>query len=175
MRTNIIKENWKFLLSIPISTFFLIYFVSVLLENYCPDSICKCHDTIPTELFIITSFSILAVILTTSSLFLLKKTEDKIARNIELIGKIVKKNTSSNQKKLCVLDFLKPKERKVFTYIAKNGGASLQSEIVKYLGLSKLEVHRIISELIKKGLVKKNPMGKRNKIEIKKEVLKNIK
>jgi uncharacterized membrane protein len=65
---------------------------------------------------------------------------------------------------------LMPEERLVIDELKKCKGSMLQSQLVKRTGLSKVKMHRIISKLALKGIIKKYPYGLTNKIVLEKEI-----
>ncbi len=60
--------------------------------------------------------------------------------------------------------YLTPDEKHAIGELEKNGGELLQKELGYRLDLSRVKVHRIIQKLEDKGVVKKIPYGRTNKI-----------
>ena len=65
-----------------------------------------------------------------------------------------------------VLVTSKPDERKVLEVLAAHDGKHMQKLVVKESGLSKLRVHRIISRLAERGIVKVTKSGNTNEVSL---------
>jgi uncharacterized membrane protein len=67
-------------------------------------------------------------------------------------------------------NLLLPDEKTIIHFLKENGFESTQSRLVKETGLSKVQVHRILSRLEAKGVLEKHKYGLTNKIVLKKEL-----
>ncbi len=65
-----------------------------------------------------------------------------------------------------VLRFLKEDEKKVVEVLRKSDNESLQKDIVKLTGLSKIKTHRIIARLAERGIISAKRQGKTNKVRL---------
>ena len=65
-----------------------------------------------------------------------------------------------------VLRFLKEDEKKVVEYLHNSGNESLQKDIVKDTGFSKLKTHRILARLAERGLITAQRQGKTNRVRL---------
>ena len=77
---------------------------------------------------------------------------------------LIREKEIRSTKKMIFDSFLLPEEKKVLSEIEKRGGSATQSEISRNTGLSRVKIHRIIKNLEKKNLVKKQPYGMTNRI-----------
>jgi len=64
---------------------------------------------------------------------------------------------------------LNEEEQKIFDLIIERGGVILQDEIVKELDYSKAKVSKIVRKLEEKGIIRKEPYKKTNKLYLRKE------
>ena len=60
-------------------------------------------------------------------------------------------------------------EKKIYNLIVERGGSMLQDEIVKETGFSKAKVSKLLRKLEEKGIIKREPFRKTNKVYLKKE------
>ncbi|MEM3373821.1 MAG: hypothetical protein QXE31_01240 [Candidatus Woesearchaeota archaeon] len=74
-----------------------------------------------------------------------------------------------------ILKLLNTDERKVIKKIVENEGKILQMEITYMEGFTKVKSHRIIENLIKKGIVEKSDLGKTKMITLNKDLYHLIK
>lgn len=65
-----------------------------------------------------------------------------------------------------VLKALKPDERKVFEVLLQHEGRYLQKMMKSETGMSRLQVHRVVSRLAERGLVTVKPVGNTNEVSI---------
>jgi len=65
-----------------------------------------------------------------------------------------------------VLRFLKDDERKVVEVLRNSGNESLQKDIVKDTGFSKIKTHRILARLAERGLITAQRQGKTNRVRL---------
>ncbi len=65
-----------------------------------------------------------------------------------------------------VLRFLKEDEKKVVEVLRNSGNESLQKDIAKQTGLSKIKTHRVIARLAERGVVKAQRHGRTNRIRL---------
>ena len=61
-------------------------------------------------------------------------------------------------------------EKQVVELLLENQGAVPQYELARLSGLNKLQTHRLILKMEKKGIIKKTRLGKINKIELNKDL-----
>ncbi|MCX6816109.1 MAG: MarR family transcriptional regulator [Candidatus Aenigmarchaeota archaeon] len=79
------------------------------------------------------------------------------------------KELASAKEKITSL-LLLPEERMIINELKKAKGSITQSQLVRNTGLSKVKMHRIVSRLAAKGIIKKYPYGLTNKIVLEKDV-----
>ena len=63
-----------------------------------------------------------------------------------------------------LLDMLNTEDKKIIKHLIKNKGVSTQYELSKIENMTKLKVHRSLEKLEQKNIVKKEKLGKINKI-----------
>jgi len=110
--------------------------------------------------------------------FISKRLEEKIEMNMKIISKLVnKKNLIPNKNysmkinnKNIILKFLSPNERKVLEKLIEGKGMTLQAEISRMEGMTKLKTHRIVKDLTLKGIVKTETYGKTKRIILSKDI-----
>lgn len=68
---------------------------------------------------------------------------------------------------------LTERERAIVDYLADRGGWAEQREISKELGLTRLQTHRVILSLRKRGIVETEPHGRTNIVKLKTEKTNN--
>ena len=71
-----------------------------------------------------------------------------------------------------VLSVLDEYERKVMNSIIASGGETTQKKVVKETNLSKAKVSRVVKDLVSRGLIEVERMGRTNKLRIVKKKLK---
>ena len=81
----------------------------------------------------------------------------------------LKKNTK------IILNFLTSPEKKVIETLMENGGKVQQYELSHLPSLNKLKTHRILLNLEQKGVIRKEKLGKVNKIVLDKELYEVLK
>ncbi len=64
--------------------------------------------------------------------------------------------------------FLLPEEKAIINELKKAGGEMTQKELVSRTGLTKVKIHRVISKLEAKNIIKRYPYGMTKKIVIEK-------
>jgi uncharacterized membrane protein len=65
-----------------------------------------------------------------------------------------------------VLRTLRPDERKVFDVLLAHDGRYMQKRLKSETGLSRLQVHRVVSRLAKRNLVIVKSVGNTNEISV---------
>ena len=65
-----------------------------------------------------------------------------------------------------VLRFLKEDEKKVVEFLHSSGNESLQKDIVKDSGFSKIKTHRILARLAERGLITAQRQGRTNRVRL---------
>jgi len=108
-------------------------------------------------------------IISPASLILLFVGLVSIAGGISIFNLIREKEIKTTKEKLTSL-LLTPEERQIVEEIKKAGGDITQSHLVIKTNLSKVKIHRVISKLEKKGIVKKHQYGLTNKIVLEKDL-----
>ena len=66
--------------------------------------------------------------------------------------------------------FLLPEEKEVMELLRRSAEGATQNELVRKTGLSKVKVHRILSKLETRGIVKRHPYGLTKKVVLAKKV-----
>ncbi len=77
-----------------------------------------------------------------------------LSGEVERKEKIIRHNTD------VILKFLQPDEKKVIEKLVDNHGKIQQAEITYMEGFTKVKAHRIVESLMKKGIVRKEALGK---------------
>lgn len=83
-------------------------------------------------------------------------------------------NTNKNQQEKIVqtiLNLLEKEERNIIKYLIKNNGVATQYELTKIANTHKVKVHRILEKMIVNNILKKEKVGKINKIYLNREIL----
>lgn len=68
-----------------------------------------------------------------------------------------------------LMNLLNYEDKKIITYLKDNNGVSTQYELTKISGLTKLKVHRSIEKLERNNILRKEKLGKINKIYLNKK------
>lgn len=68
-----------------------------------------------------------------------------------------------------LMNLLNYEDKKIINYLRDNNGVSTQYELTKISGLTKLKVHRSIEKLEKNNILRKEKLGKINKIYLSKK------
>ncbi len=89
-------------------------------------------------------------------------------------GQIPKTETSKGEGKV-ILKFLGSNERKVVERLLESGGKCQQIELSRLPGLSKVRTHRIIRDMERKGIIRKEKYGKVNLIVLDRKLLDSLK
>jgi len=171
------KKNLFILLLIPIIlAIAVIFYFSVIHQP----STGTCQRMVPIYILWISLVVIILIIVPTSYFLISKSLEEKLKNNMELISNIVKKEKNGNGIKKkednnnqLFLKFLNLTERKVVEKLIENKGITLQSEISRMEGMTRLKTHRAVKELERKGIIKIESFGKSNRIILTKDI-KNI-
>ena len=125
---------------------------------------------IPLPIFWLTSFFLFLGTIFLSYWFVSRKLERKLEKMIKVIERSIETKTqnkraiSFNSDRDLILRFLSYGERKAIEKLIEKKGAVLQAELSKIEGMNKLKAHRAVQELLKKGLVRKEKVGKTFKI-----------
>ena len=82
---------------------------------------------------------------------------------------VLEKNTK------IILNFLTGQERKIIETLLENNGKVQQYELSHLPNLNKIKTHRILLHLEQKGVIKKEKLGKINKIVLNKELYEVLK
>lgn len=69
-----------------------------------------------------------------------------------------------------ILKLLTPPEKEIVNKLLENEGRCLQSKLTRETNLSKVQVFRTLEELLRKGIIKKEPYGKTNTIKLDREL-----
>ncbi|MGV8163092.1 MAG: helix-turn-helix transcriptional regulator [Candidatus Nanoarchaeia archaeon] len=92
-----------------------------------------------------------------------------LSSDLEKKDKTLKSNTA------VLLKLLSAEERKVINKLLDNNGKVHQSEITYMEGFTKVRAHRLVEILLKKGIVKKETLGKARLITLEKELYEVLK
>jgi uncharacterized membrane protein len=131
---------------------------------------------IPLPIFWLTSFFLFLGTIFLSYWFVSRRLEKKIEKMIKVIERSIetkKQNKRSiffNSDRDLILRFLSYGERKVIEKLIEKRGVILQAELSRIEGMNKLKAHRAVQELLKKGLVRKEKIGKTFKIYLNEDV-----
>jgi len=132
---------------------------------------------IPVHILLILSVLLIVSTVPMSYYFMSQKLEEKLEKNMRLFVKLIKKNNLIPDKSLIKIDskniilkFLNSGERKVLEKLIERKGEVLQSEISRAKGMTKLNTHRAVKDLKRKGVIEVQPYGKTNRIILAKEV-----
>lgn len=88
---------------------------------------------------------------------------------------LVKQEKTLENNAKVILNFLTPNERKVIHTLLENNGKVKQYELTYLPGLNKVKTHRIIKDLAAKGVIKKEKLGRVNRIVLDKELYQVLK
>ena len=86
-----------------------------------------------------------------------------------------KKNKSLKNNTKIILNFLSNDEKSIIEKLIKANGEIPQYELTYLPGLNKVKTHRILENLLKKGIIKKEKYGKINKIILDKDIFEILK
>lgn len=125
--------------------------------NGINNSLTNIDDDLKNNWYLLPSFAFMGLIIGLIVFYLMFEKEEKKE-------KVVKKNT------LKILDILSKEDKLIIDKLLKNNGEVRQYEITYTQGLTKLKVHRILRKLEDKGIIKKEKIGKVNKIILDKEI-----
>jgi len=89
--------------------------------------------------------------------------------------KVIQQKQSLKKNTKIILNFLTDQERKVIETLLENNGKVQQYELSHLPNLNKLKTHRILVNLEQKGIIKKEKLGKINKIVLNKELYEVLK
>jgi len=84
--------------------------------------------------------------------------------------KVVQQEKSLKKNTRIIVNFLTGQEKKVIETLLENDGKVQQYELSHLPSLNKLKTHRILFNLEQKGVIKKEKLGKINKIILNKEL-----
>lgn len=148
------KENIKQILFYSIVIFFVLILSLTTLSFYFVD-----NQNVPVYLQIFVDYHvifmfIIAILGIFFGSFIQIMSERKIERN--------EKKLETMQE--FFLESLSNENKKIIIYLIKNNGVSNQYELTKLENLTKLKVSRALEDLEKKGLVRKEKIGKINKV-----------
>jgi uncharacterized membrane protein len=131
---------------------------------------------IPLPIFWLTSLFLFLGTIFLSYWFVSRRLEKKIEKMIKVIERSIEVKTQDNRNipfdsdRDLILRFLSYGERKVIEKLIEKGGVILQAELSRIEGMNKLKAHRAVQELLKKGLVRKEKVGKTFKIYLNEDV-----
>ncbi|MEM0465281.1 MAG: winged helix-turn-helix transcriptional regulator [Candidatus Pacearchaeota archaeon] len=141
------------ILTFSIITFFIFiisFIVFYATENFSP--VCGCR--LPLWFIVVSTASLgLFVGLITYYIFSNNFMKERIEKNY-----------------LKILDFLDEENREILKLIIKNNGEINQSYLTKSIGINKVKVSRIVSKMIKKGILQKEKRGMTNKLILNKDL-----
>jgi len=90
-------------------------------------------------------------------------------------NKVIQQEQSLKKNTKIILNFLTGQERKVIETLLENNGKVQQYELSHLPNLNKLKTHRILLNLEQKGVIRKERLGKINKIVLNKELYEVLK
>jgi uncharacterized membrane protein len=131
---------------------------------------------IPLPIFWLTSLFLFLGTIFFSYWFVSRRLEKKIEKMIKVIERSIEVKTQDNRKisfnsdRDLILRFLSYGERRVIEKLIEKRGTILQAELSRIEGMNKLKAHRAVQELLKKGLVRKEKIGKTFKIYLNEDV-----
>ena len=131
---------------------------------------------VPFHIFTISLILLIIAVVPLSYYFLSKSLDEKLARNMSLISKLMKtnRNTGAVAKSVntrsVVLKFLTSDERKVVEHLVSKKGLTLQSEITRMKDMTKLRTHRAVKNLESKEILFSEEHGKTNKLVLAKDI-----
>ncbi len=160
------KKSLVFFVALTILVFFPVYY---LIEDYYVHTLCQCQleMVVPALVLISTlSTSVLVALALFLGALVIEKRENK-KYNI-LAGVVGAKHESFEH---ILRKLLSDKEMRVLQALAARDGKVRQTEIGTATGFSRVEVHRAISSLEQKGLVKRTKQGRTFIIEMDPEML----
>lgn len=88
-----------------------------------------------------------------------------------LNGDIEKKEKALESNTEIILRLLNPDERRTVKKISELGGRVPQAEITYLEGFTKVKAHRVLNNLIAKGIIEKEKLGKTNAVRLHKDFL----
>lgn len=86
-----------------------------------------------------------------------------------------RKDETIRQNTGVILKLLQPDERRAMERIIANGGKAQQAEITYLEGFTKVKAHRTVEALVRKGVLRKEKMGKMRLITMDEEVYEAVK
>jgi len=89
--------------------------------------------------------------------------------------KVIQQERSLKKNTKIILNFLNGQERKVIETLLENDGGVQQYELSHLPNLNKVKTHRILVNLEQKGVIRKEKLGKINKIVLNKELYEVLK
>ena len=89
--------------------------------------------------------------------------------------KVIQQEKSLKKNTKIILNFLNGQEKKVIETLLENDGKVQQYELSHLPNLNKLKTHRILANLEQKGVIRKERLGKINKIVLNKELYEVLK
>jgi uncharacterized membrane protein len=131
---------------------------------------------IPLPIFWLTSFFLFLGTIFLSHWFVSRRLEKNIEKMIKVIERSIEVETQDNRNipfnsdRDLILRFLSYGERRVIKKLIEKRGTILQAELSRIEGMNKLKAHRAVYELLKKGLVRKEKVGKTFKIYLNEDV-----
>ncbi len=87
--------------------------------------------------------------------------------------KITKNKAEMKQTISILLDLLQSEEKRIIKFLITNKGIATQYELTKLENMTKLKVHRCLEKLEQKKILRKEKIGKINKIYLNKEIIIN--
>jgi len=173
-------KKWLLFISVPALIGFIVIFLfnilgqptNVIQQPYArPEFLNNQYRQIPIHNIFLSPILLLIGIIPLSYYFISRSLEEKLETNLKFISKFFNKNniiSKANVKKgndvNLILKFLNPNERKIIEKLIDSNGRVLQAEINRMDGMTKLKTHRAVKELERKGIIKRESLGKTNRI-----------
>jgi predicted transcriptional regulator len=179
------NRRWLLLISIPAIAFimFIIFFTVFESPVYRPPWMPPPQQPrmLPIYMLPLSVVIMFFAIVPFSYYLISKKLGEKIENNMKILSRLVsannnknnlvpKKNSMEINTKNIILKFLSPSERKVLEKLVEGKGISLQADISRMDGMTKLKTHRIVKDLEMKGIIKTEKYGKTKRIILSKDV-----
>lgn len=133
------------------------------------------YRPVPIHSIFLSPLFLIIAIIPLSYYFIARKFEEKMESNLKAIFKLMNKNNIKTKSfiqinKDAILRFLNLNERKVLEKLIDKNGETMQSEITRMEGMSKLKTHRAIKNLEIKGVIRAERHGKTKRIILSKDI-----
>lgn len=179
-----INKKWLILISVlAMIGFLIVFFYNIsetpeeIVPSLPPRDFTSGYRRVPIQGIFLSPILLIIAVIPISYYFISKKFEEKLDKNLKVIAKLVNKKdvvSKTNLKKETdrniILKFLNSGERKVVEKLIDKGGKTLQSEISRMEGMTKLKTHRAVKDLERKGIIKRESYGKTHRIILSRDI-----